>query len=271
MKNVMRATSPAIKATVFLGMAALLVAGCASKKSAASNSAAPSIAAPSSAAAPATTSAAAAAAPSSAAAVAPAATAAAAGSSAAGPAGPASVDIKTGPLGKYLTDASGKTLYLYTPDTSPTSTCYGQCIAFWPALLTNGAPQAGSGATQTLLATSPRTDGTSQVTYNGHPLYYFKGDKAAGDTSGQGKEGTWFVLSPAGMQIGSAAPPSASASNAAKVIAPAPTKTAPTKAAPTKAAPTKAAPSATTPAPSPTKVAAPAPTPTKPAAGGGWA
>jgi predicted lipoprotein with Yx(FWY)xxD motif len=178
MKNAMRAPSTAIKATVFLGMAALLVAGCASKKS--SNSAAS----------------------------APATSAAAAATSAAGPTGPVTVATKTGPLGAYLTDASGNTLYLYTPDTSPTSTCYGQCIANWPALLTNGAPQAGTGATATFLGTSPRTDGSSQVTYKGHPLYYFKGDKAAGDTSGQGKAGTWFLVTPAGAQIAAAAPSS---------------------------------------------------------------
>jgi len=186
MKNAMRAPSTAMKATVFLGMAALLVAGCASKKS--SSSAAVS-------SAPATT-----------AAVVPAATgAAAAAASAAGPTGPVTVATKTGPLGAYLTDARGNTLYIYTPDTSPTSTCYGQCIANWPALLTNGAPQAATGATATLLGTSPRTDGSSQVTYKGHPLYYFKGDKAAGDTSGQGKAGTSFLVTPAGTQIAAAA------------------------------------------------------------------
>jgi predicted lipoprotein with Yx(FWY)xxD motif len=153
-----------------------------------------------------------------------------------------------GPFGAYLTDASGRTLYLYTSDTSPTSTCYGQCGANWPALLTNGAPQAGTGATQTFLGTSPRTDGSSQVTYKGHPLYYFNGDKAAGDTSGQGKFGVWYLVSPTGAQIGAAK------------AAPAPTKAAPTKAgtpAPTKAAPTAPAP--------------PTPAPTTSAAAGGWA
>lgn len=233
MKNAMHAPSTAIKATVFLGMAAFLVAGCASKKS--SSTAATS-------SAPAT----------SAAAAAPAAT------SAAGPAAPATVATKMGPLGAYLTDASGKTLYLYTPDTSPTSMCSGQCIANWPALLTNGAPQAGTGATATFLGTSPRTDGSSQVTYKGHPLYYFKGDKAAGDTSGQGKSDTWFLVSPAGTQIGSAAK---AAGPAPTKAAPAPTKGAP---APTKAAPIKAAP------PAPTKAAPPTPAPSTPAAGG-WA
>ena len=192
--------SPAIKATVFLGMAALLVAGCASKKS---SSTTPTPAATTAAAAPAST----------AAAAAPASAAAAA-------AAPATVAVKTGPLGKYLTDGSGKTLYLFTPDTTPSSTCYGQCAAAWPALVTNGAPAAGTGAIASMLGTSPRTDGTTQVTYNGHPLYYFKGDKAAGDTNGQGVAGTWFMVSDAGVKIGgsasSAAAPAASASTSGK-------------------------------------------------------
>jgi predicted lipoprotein with Yx(FWY)xxD motif len=173
-----------IKVTVFLGMATLLVAGCASKKS---SSGTPTAAAGTAAAA------------------APASAApAASGSGAAAPTGPAKVSAQMGALGNYLTDGSGKSLYLYTPDTTSTSTCYKKCIEFWPPLLTNGGPTAGTGATASMLGTSPRTDGTTQVTYNGHPLYYFKGDKAAGDTSGQGKEGTWFLMTPAGTQIGTA-------------------------------------------------------------------
>ncbi len=172
--------SPVVKATVFVGMAALLVAGCASKKSASST--------PTPAASTA---------------------AAAAGSGAAAPAGPATVSVHVGALGSYLTDASGKSLYIYTPDTTSSSTCYGQCIAFWPALLTNGAPAAGTGAIASMLGTSQRTDGTTQVTYNHHPLYYFKGDKAAGDTKGQGTEGVWFLLSPVGTQIGGSTSPAA--------------------------------------------------------------
>jgi len=255
MKNAMRATSPAIKATVFLGTAALLIAGCASKKS--SNSAASSsapaatsaAATSAAAAAPAATSAAAMPAPSSAMGAAPA-PAVASGAGQLAPAVAASVDVKMGPLGKYLTDGTGKTLYLYTPDTSSASTCYGDCIANWPALVTNGAPTAGTGVTASILGTSPRSDGTTQVTYNGHPLYTFKFDKAAGDTSGQGKLDTWFMVSAAGAKIGSAA------------AAPAPTKPAPTKAG--TPAPTKTA------TPTPTKPA-PTPSPTKSATGGGWA
>ena len=164
--------SPVIKMTVFLGMAALLVAGCSSSKK--SSSGTPTAAA--STAAPA-------AAPSS---------AAASGAGAAGaaaPAGPATVASKTGSLGTYLTDGSGKSVYVYTPDTSSTSTCYGQCVAEWPALLTTGAATAGAGADASMLGTTKRTDGTTQVTYNSHPLYYFAGDKAAWrhERSGHGR------------------------------------------------------------------------------------
>jgi predicted lipoprotein with Yx(FWY)xxD motif len=190
MKHITRSTSPVIKATVLLGVAALLVAGCASKKS---NSAAASSAAASSAAAP--------------------AAGAVSGAAISPAAGPATVDVKTGSLGAYLTDASGNTLYLYTPDTTSASTCYGQCIAYWPAFVTSAAPQAGSGVDASMLGTSKRTDGTTQVTYNGHPLYSFVKDKAPGDVTGQGSQGTWFVVSPAGKQIGSASP-SASVSKA---------------------------------------------------------
>jgi predicted lipoprotein with Yx(FWY)xxD motif len=190
-----------IKATVFLGTAAMLVAGCASKKSASSST--PTAAASATAAAAPASAAPASAAP---------ASAVAGGSGAAvAPAGPATVSAQLGALGSYLTDGSGKSLYLYTPDTSTKSTCYGQCIAFWPALLTTGAPMAGTGATAGMLGTTPRTDGTTQVTYNGHPLYYFKGDKAAGDTSGQGKAETWYLVTPAGTQIGGGASSQAAA------------------------------------------------------------
>ncbi|GIH12867.1 COG4315 family predicted lipoprotein [Rugosimonospora africana] len=109
----------------------------------------------------------------------------------------------TGPLGTYLTDGSGRTLYLFVTDTTSTSTCVGQCAAFWPPLTTNGTAQAGTGVTGSDLTTSTRPDGTSQVDYHGHPLYYFASDKAAGDTAGQGLDngGLWWVVSPSGNAI----------------------------------------------------------------------
>ena len=107
-------------------------------------------------------------------------------------------------LGTILVDGSGKTLYLFVADKSTASTCYTSCAALWPPVLTTGAPVAGSGATGSLLGTTTRTDGKVEVTYAGHPLYYFIQDKKAGDTTGQGIDGfggLWWVLSPAGKAI----------------------------------------------------------------------
>ncbi len=103
--------------------------------------------------------------------------------------------------GSILTDANGMTLYMFLNDTSTTSTCTGGCATLWPALLTNGSPVAGTGVDGTKLGTSTRADGGVQVTYNGHPLYYFSSDKAAGDTNGQGIKSIWYVVSPAGDAI----------------------------------------------------------------------
>jgi predicted lipoprotein with Yx(FWY)xxD motif len=96
------------------------------------------------------------------------------------------------------------TLYLFVADTGTTSNCYTSCATIWPPVLTTGAPQAGAGANASLLGTTTRTDGKIEVTYAGHPLYYFVQDKAAGDTTGQGVNGfggLWWVVSPSGAAI----------------------------------------------------------------------
>lgn len=134
----------------------------------------------------------------------------AAGSAAGAPASgtAASVMTTSGTLGTYLTDGSGKSLYMFASDTSTKSTCSGDCAAQWPPLTSKDAPMAGTGATAGKLTTITRDDGTKQVAYNGHPLYYFKGDSSAGQTNGQGIDGfgaKWWVLSPAGSQITKAA------------------------------------------------------------------
>jgi len=103
-------------------------------------------------------------------------------------------------LGSFLTDDKGMTLYLYTSDTPGTSNCYGGCASYWPPLLTSGSPVAGTGVKAALLGTTTRTDGTTQVTYNSWPLYYYKSDSKAGDTSGEGSQGVWYVITPAGTQ-----------------------------------------------------------------------
>lgn len=103
-------------------------------------------------------------------------------------------------LGSFLVDSKGMTLYLFTKDTPNTSACYGGCASYWPPLLTNGAPVAGTGVTASMLGTTKRTDGSMQVTYNGWPLYYYVSDKAAGDTTGENVQGVWFVITSAGVQ-----------------------------------------------------------------------
>ena len=103
-------------------------------------------------------------------------------------------------LGSFLVDSKGMTLYLYTVDQPNTSNCYGPCALAWPPLLTSGAPVAGTGVTASLLGTTTRTDGSTQVTYNGWPLYYFATDKAPGDTTGENVQNVWFVITPAGAQ-----------------------------------------------------------------------
>ena len=103
-------------------------------------------------------------------------------------------------LGSFLVDSRIMTLYLYTKDTPGKSNCYGSCAAYWPPLLTNGAPIAGMGVIASMLGTTTRTDGSVQVTYNGWPLYYYAADKAVGDTNGEGVQSVWFAITPAGMQ-----------------------------------------------------------------------
>lgn len=109
-------------------------------------------------------------------------------------------------LGSYLIGSSGLTLYVLTSDTPDTSTCTGACATNWPPLtVTNGVIIDGPEGATGPLATIARPDGTFQVTYNHMPLYYYAGDSAAGDTKGQGKNGTWFVA-PLSGSLSSAAP-----------------------------------------------------------------
>ena len=115
--------------------------------------------------------------------------------------GPAIVNVsQNAALGSFLVDSKGMTLYLYTVDTPNTSNCYGPSAVAWPPLLTTGAPVAGTGVTASMLGTTTRTDGTTQVTYNGWPLYYFATDKVPGDTTGENVQNVWFVITPAGAK-----------------------------------------------------------------------
>ena len=117
----------------------------------------------------------------------------------------ATVTIADSKVGKILVDGNGKTLYLFEADKGSVSSCYDSCLTVWPALLTSGAPEAGPGLNGNLLSTTKRTDGTLEVVYNGHPLYYFTGDKQPGDVTGQDLNSfgaLWYVLAPTGSKIG---------------------------------------------------------------------
>jgi predicted lipoprotein with Yx(FWY)xxD motif len=107
-------------------------------------------------------------------------------------------------LGRILVDSNGITLYDFVKDKRGVSACYGACAALWPPLTTKGKPHAGRGVRAALLGTTKRKDGTLEVTYNHHPLYYFVTDRKPGQTTGQGVNqfgAPWWVLSPAGKEI----------------------------------------------------------------------
>jgi len=117
---------------------------------------------------------------------------------------PATVGVGSTGLGTILVDSKGRTLYLFEADSAGMSACTGACTQSWPPLEAAGKPTAGSGASASELA----ANGTTQVTYNGHPLYRFAGDQQPGDTNGQGVTafgGAWYVVSSAGDAITSAA------------------------------------------------------------------
>ena len=115
--------------------------------------------------------------------------------------------VRTGPLGKYVTDASGRSLYLFTADSSRKSACNGSCATKWPPYLTSGKPSAGSGISSAKLGTIKRSNGSLQVTYNGHPLYRYKPDTAKGQTRGEGVDSLWYLVTPSGKKLVKAAAP----------------------------------------------------------------
>ena len=115
-------------------------------------------------------------------------------------------------LGAFLTGQNNMTLYVLTLDAPDTSSCTGTCATNWPPLtVASGTPITGPSRAAGTFATISRADGTTQVTYNHRPLYYYSGDSAMGDTNGQGKNGTWFVA-PLSGSLSSAAPAATSTS-----------------------------------------------------------
>lgn len=116
-----------------------------------------------------------------------------------GSSGPQEIAVGSSSLGDVLVDKDGRTLYMFTKDTQgKKSVCEGDCLAAWPPL---AEAKAGEGADDGLVGTIDRSDGSTQATYDGWPLYYFAKDKASGDVNGQGVGGVWYVLDADGKVV----------------------------------------------------------------------
>jgi predicted lipoprotein with Yx(FWY)xxD motif len=107
--------------------------------------------------------------------------------------------------GTVLVDGKGRTLYLFRKDKTDKSRCSGACADDWPPLLTTGRPTVSGLVRKSLLGTTKRGDGKTQVTYGGHPLYLYVGDLKAGDMNGQGVSAfgaRWYAVTPSGRRLG---------------------------------------------------------------------
>ena len=106
--------------------------------------------------------------------------------------------------GLYLTGGSGRALYLWVADSNGKSSCSGACAQAWPPVITKATPVASTGVNAGDLGSITRSDGSQQVTYKGHPLYYFIADRGVGTTKGQGSDSfgaKWWLVDPAGSAI----------------------------------------------------------------------
>ncbi|MFP4234407.1 MAG: hypothetical protein ACLFUG_05710 [Nitriliruptoraceae bacterium] len=105
-------------------------------------------------------------------------------------------------LGTHLVDGRGRTLYLFTADPEDERTCTDECLETWPVLSTGEElPSVDGEVREELVGTIDADDGALQVTYNGHPLYYYVGDDEVGDAKGQGIEDRWFVVATEGVPV----------------------------------------------------------------------
>jgi len=124
-----------------------------------------------------------------------------AASAQAAPGAAARLSARSTEYGKALFGPSGKVVYVFGADRGSTSRCYGVCAKAWPPLLTSARPSAGSGVEAKLLGMTKRKDGKLQVTYNGHPLYYYEADKV-GKVMCQHANmhgGLWLIIKPNGQ------------------------------------------------------------------------
>jgi predicted lipoprotein with Yx(FWY)xxD motif len=114
------------------------------------------------------------------------------------------ITTKSGSAGAFLTDGSGRAVYLWAKDGKDSSACSGACAGAWPPVTTTGAATASGGADKADLSTITRSDGSKQAVYDGHPLYYFSGDSGPGQVNGQGSDSfgaKWWLVDPAGTSI----------------------------------------------------------------------
>ena len=114
------------------------------------------------------------------------------------------IESHGGSAGSFLTNGSGRAVYLWAADSMNKSTCSGACAGAWPPVTTTGKVTAADGAKTADLGTITRSDGSKQVTYDGHALYYFAGDSGPGQTHGQGSDSfgaKWWLVAPAGTKI----------------------------------------------------------------------
>jgi predicted lipoprotein with Yx(FWY)xxD motif len=114
------------------------------------------------------------------------------------------VALRKTTLGSVLVDARGRTLYIFEKDRKGVSACKTACAKFWPPLVSRATPRAGKGVHESMLGVTKRQDGRRQVTYAGHPLYAFVGDKTPGQTSGEGLTNfgaEWYALAASGRTV----------------------------------------------------------------------
>jgi predicted lipoprotein with Yx(FWY)xxD motif len=121
------------------------------------------------------------------------------------PTKPATVKTRSNTLGTIIVDGRSHTLYLFEKDKNGKSKCSGACATNWPPLLTKGKPKASGSVKASKLGTTKRSDGTTQVTYGGHPLYTFVADhNKPGSTKGEGLDAfgaEWYVVGTNGKKI----------------------------------------------------------------------
>jgi predicted lipoprotein with Yx(FWY)xxD motif len=128
------------------------------------------------------------------------------------------ITTKSGSAGAFLTDGSGRAVYLWMKDGKDSSACSGACAGAWPPVTTTGAVTASGGVNMAGLSTITRPGGAKQVIYDGHPLYYFSGDSGPGQVNGPGSDGfgaKWWLVDPAGTSITAAVTVSSGASPSA--------------------------------------------------------